>query len=294
MPSESVFLGRDAESERLVEIVSGCAARGAFVVVQGEVGIGKTSLIDAALERLGGRLRVMRGGADPMDRRRAHGLLLDVLAPVLTADDQRLTAERGEHLAEERLLEVIDAHCTRETTILVLEDLHWADPASLRLLTRLSRTLGQLPLTIVCSLRTQARHESPPALDHLLSMLSERGLVHTIELGPLPEATCLQITERLIGGRADDTLARYTASAGGNPLFLTELIRALLRDGAVTLNPRGEALLDPPAGPSPSLAMVMMRHLSHLSPETRELLTTAALLGTRFPRRSCDWSPSVR
>ncbi|UNK71482.1 LuxR family transcriptional regulator [Microbacterium sp. H1-D42] len=282
MPTGRLFVGRDAELARLLGFVTDSAPHGGFIAVQGDGGIGKSSLIDAALAQLPRRHQVLRGAADAMDRRRAYGIHLDALAPKLTLEDHRIAAERSEHLAGERLLEVIDA-CTREPTILVLEDLHWADPGSLRLLTKLSRTLEQMPLTIIASLRTQARHETAPALDHLLSVLSERGLLHVIDLQPLTESTCLHITEHLIGGRADDSLARYTASAGGNPLFLTELIRALVQDGAVTLGPRGEARLDAPAGPSPSLAMVMMRHLSHLTPATRELLTTAALLGTRFP-----------
>ncbi|KHK99948.1 hypothetical protein LK09_01105 [Microbacterium mangrovi] len=280
--SGSVFVGRDAELARLTDALDADElSTGRFVVVLGEGGIGKTSLIEAALQRLSGR-PVLRGAADAMDGRRTYGLLLDAFAPRLTEDDRRLAAGANEHAVGERLLAVID-EVAATPLVLVLEDLQWADPASLALLARLARTLEQLPLVVVGSMRTQARHETPPALDNLLSVLSERGLLQPMELTALPQSACVTIAERLTGGHVDGALARYVAASGGNPLFLTEMLRSLLRDGAVTIDAGGEAVLDAPVGPSPSLAMVMMRHLSHLSAPTRELLTSAALLGTRFP-----------
>ncbi|MDW4572899.1 AAA family ATPase [Microbacterium sp. M3] len=275
----SVFLGRDLELARLAE--ARAADSGRFFLVLGEGGIGKTTLLAAAVAQLPADRTVLRAAADEMNRRRSHGLLLEALAPLLGDDDRRLAARQNEHAIGERLLSVIDV-AAAEPTVIVLEDLQWADAASLGLLARLSRTLEQLPLVILGSMRTQASHDASAELDHLLSVLSERGRLVAVELGPLPPRTCLTITERMTGGRVGAVLERYVGAAGGNPLFLTEMIRALQRDGAVSISADGEALLDAPAGPSPSLGMVMMRHLSHLSTPTRELLTTAALLGTRF------------
>ncbi|MEV7619795.1 AAA family ATPase [Microbacterium sp. NPDC089321] len=280
-PPERIFIGRDAELAQLIDLARSGLTSGLFIVVRGEVGIGKSALIDAAVAQAPASRTVLRGAADAMDRRRAYGMLLDALAPLLTEQDRRMAAEQNEHVAGERLLSAIDSS-TREPTVLVLDDLHWADAASLRLLTRLSRSLAHLPLAIVASLRTQASHEVAPELDHLLGVLDEKDLLRAVELAPLPQPTCDAITERLTGARVDATLRRYVAAAGGNPLFLTEMVRALLRDGAVTVGPHGAVLRRIPADPSPSLAMVIMRHLSHLDLATRELLTTAALLGTRF------------
>jgi len=279
-PARHLFLGREPELRQLVAALQDTSDTGHFVVVLGEAGIGKTSLIDAALAAAG--RPVLRATADSMGRRRTHGLLLDAVAPVLTDEDRSIITGQAGYAAGERLHTVID-RVTAEPAVLVLEDLHWADADSLGMLARLSHTLEQIPLLIIGSLRTQASHATAPGLDHLLSVLSERGLVDMLRLGPLPHSTCVAITEQLTGGSVEGVLAHRVAAAGGNPLFLTELIRALLRDGAVTIGPHGEALLDAPAGPSPSLAMVIMRHLSHLTAPTRELLATAALLGTRFP-----------
>lgn len=137
-PPARVFVGRDAEVAEVVRTVRAGWSSGLCVIVRGEGGIGKTSLIDAAVAQLSTTHQVLRGAADAMDRRRAYGTLLDALAPVLTADDRLATAEQSEHVAGERLLAVIDA-ATRDPTLLVLEDLQWADAASLRLLARLGR-----------------------------------------------------------------------------------------------------------------------------------------------------------
>ncbi|WP_203579698.1 helix-turn-helix transcriptional regulator [Microbacterium hibisci] len=274
-----VFLGRDAELARLSE--ARATDSGRFLLVLGEGGIGKTTLLSAAVAQLSEGRTVLRASADAMNRRRSHGLLLEAFAPLLGDEDRSLASQQNEHAIGERLLSVIDV-VAAGPTVIVLEDLQWADAASLGLLTRLSRTLDQLPLVILGSMRTQASHDTPAELDHLLSVLSERGQLVAVELGPLTPPTCVAITERMTGGRVGGVLERYVGAAGGNPLFLTEMIRALVRDGAIRITADGEALLDAPVGPSPSLGMVMMRHLSHLSAQTRELLTTAALLGTRF------------
>lgn len=280
--SAPLFTGREAELSALVATWRGGLSSGRFLLVRGEGGIGKTALIDAAVAQAPPERRVLRGAADAMDRRRAFGVLLDALAPVLSEHDVRIAAEQNEHITGERLLSLLDG-MAGEPTVLILEDLHWADEASLRLLTRLARTLAQLPLVVVGSLRPQARHEVAPALDQLLGELDERGLLHPFELGPLSAISCIAVAEALTGAPVGPSLARYTTAAGGNPLFLTEMIRSLLRDQAVMVGPHGAELRETPAGPSPSLATVMMRHLSRLTVPTRELLTTAALLGVRFP-----------
>jgi predicted ATPase len=185
---DPLFLGRDAELADLVRTGRAGLTSGRFLLVRGEGGIGKSTLIDAAAAQVPPERHVLRGAADAMDRRLTYGLLLDALGPVLTDEDRRLATEHDERIAGERLLSAIDA-ATREPLVLILEDLHWADSASLRLLARLSRRLPRLSLVIVASLRPQARHEVAPALDHLLDELGERGLLHSFELGPLPPAS---------------------------------------------------------------------------------------------------------
>lgn len=281
------FVGRQAELSVLHDALATGGDRedrslGRFVVVQGEGGIGKTSLVDAALATAAGERLVLRGVADVMDQRRPFAVLLDAFGAFDGLDLESVSGDRDEYAVGERLLEVVDNLATTPS-LLVLEDLQWADPATLALLGRLSRTLAQLPLVVIGTLRPRARPDVPPDLDHLLTLLDERGLLTVNGLGPLPTEACVDLTERLTGARVEGALLEHVAAAGGNPLFLTEIVRTLVDDGALTVDPDGSARLDVPAGRSPSLAMVIMHHLSQLGPVTRELLTLAALLGTRFP-----------
>jgi len=199
LPPPRVFLGRDAELAALVSALRSDVTTGRFIVLQGPAGIGKTSLIDAALARAHRPAPPLRARADSMGRRHGHRLLVDALAPVLTEDDRALLSRRHQYGVGERLHSIID-RMAAQPTVFVLEDLHQADSASLALLARLARTVEQAPLLVIGSLRTQARHETRPALDHLLGVLGERGVLRTIELGPLPNAACLEITEHLTGG----------------------------------------------------------------------------------------------
>ena len=277
-----MFLGRENELAMLRSALHSTTDSGRFVLVRGEPGIGKSALIEATLRPAPAAKRVLRAGADVMDRRRPHGLLLDALAPELTDEDRAVIATRTGYAVGERLHLVID-RVAIAPTVLVLEDLHWSDPESLGLLSRLSHSLAQIPLLIVGSVRPHVHNDPPPGLDHLVSGLSERGLLQPIELGPLPHTACMAIAAQMAGGRPGDVLAGQVATAGGNPLFVTELLRALLRDGSVTIGHDGAASIAAPTGPSPSLGMVIMSHLSHLDRPTRELLGTAALLGSHFP-----------
>ncbi|MFE6736401.1 ATP-binding protein [Microbacterium sp. NPDC057650] len=283
-PPARLFFGRASELRVLAAGLDAAeSAGGRMIAILGEGGIGKSTLIEEALLRSRTTRAVMRASADVMDRRRPYALLLEAFGPLLTADERNIVDDRSAHAVGERLLALIDG-LVSTPSVLVLEDLQWADDASLALLARLDRTLEQLPLLIIASLRTQASHEMAAALDHLLSAYEERDLLQQVVVPPLPGEICIVLAERLTGGRVDGTLAHYVEAAGGNPLFLTEMIRSLLRDDAVTMRADGGAVLAAPVGPSPSpsLAMVMMRHLSHLGTATREMLTTAALLGTRF------------
>jgi DNA-binding CsgD family transcriptional regulator len=275
---EPVLFGRDSELARLV--AAGRGDSGRFVLVEGEGGIGKTSLLAEVMSRAEGRT-VLHAAADSSDRERTLGLIREALAPLIGADERPLAPWQNEHAVAERLLSLIDTVATRPT-VLVLEDLHWADAASLRLLARLSRTLAQIPLVIYGSRRTQSRQAILPELDHLLDALGGKGLLVSLELGPLTPAACIQLTEHLLGGRVDQNLERLISTAGGNPLFVTSMMRSLIHGGDVAVDSRGDAIVRSLPGPSASLSTVMMRHLSPLSAPTRELLTWGALLGTRF------------
>ena len=167
------FVGREPELAELAGLLAEVAAgRGAAVLVEGEAGIGKTALLETGL---GGAdepgCRVLWGYCDELTRGLPLSAMLEALA---VADEPGAEAEaeptlsgpgRGSALSMrmaggdpvmaeiERLLGLVDRLCAAGPVVLAIEDLHWADEATLLLWRRLSRSTAQLPLLLVGTCR---------------------------------------------------------------------------------------------------------------------------------------------
>ncbi|KGN41555.1 ATP-binding protein [Knoellia aerolata] len=291
-------VGRAQELRTLsTALTRGPSHPGRFVVVSGDAGIGKSSLVAVALSRAPHE-GVLRAACEPMDRRRPFGVLLEALASgppdvakaaVGLRDEQGSGRRRGrgheapptgvsEFVVGERIIDLLDRLSTTPS-VMVLEDLQWADSASVALLSRLSRTLAQLPLVCVVTLRSGSPRDG---LGRLMEAMTAHGLLTHVELAPLPDDACLAVIEHLAGGRSNAELTHHARAAGGNPFYLTEMILAHVREGSLTIDESGEATFVRPLAPPSSLAAILLRHVEFLTPETRELLSLAALMGTRF------------
>ncbi len=112
-----------------------------------------------------------------------------------------------------------------------------------------------------------------------MGLLHARGAT-SVPLGPLDEQACLQLLEGLVDARPGDRLAGLAQRAAGNPLFVCELVGALLADGAV-IRSGGQAEVSA-AHAAPSLPVTILHRLSFLAPEGLELLGLASMLGTGF------------
>ncbi|KGN31310.1 hypothetical protein N802_04270 [Knoellia sinensis KCTC 19936] len=280
-------VGRDDELRALTHALGPQGhAEGRVVLVRGEPGIGKTTLIEAALGEVGASAgRVLRAGADAMGQRRPYWPLLNALAVDVGEGKGSLAGPKaadghsdlglGEHV-----LDLIDVLAARGPLTLVLEDLQWADRGTLAVLVRLTRSLPQQPIVIVCSTRPLPHSGD---LDQFASEAEARHLLTTIDLGPLGHGACTELAEVVTGARVDDTVAHQLESAGGNPLFLIEMLGVAQRDGSLTVAPDGTARLNSSPDRPPSLALMIMNHLSALSAPARDLLLLASVLGARFP-----------
>jgi tetratricopeptide (TPR) repeat protein len=232
------------------------AGQGQALFVIGEAGLGKTSVLEGAREQAAG-FAVGVGRGQAMEATLHFGIVSEALRGVGVGNPLDVPRSEGSaglgaraayFYATLRQLE-----SRKEPTLILLDDLHWADPDSLALVSFLSHRLASVPVALVATLRPWPR----AALD-LARHLAQHGLAQLEQLMPLspPAATAL-LSEQLGGRLSDEMIDRALAASGGNPLFLEEIAR-LVRDGRSLsdLDERGSEatlLLSRIAGPGADL-----------------------------------------
>ncbi|WP_203981200.1 ATP-binding protein, partial [Planosporangium flavigriseum] len=289
-------IGRDSELELVRSALAGVASgRGGVVLVEGEPGIGKSALLHDALAgtaELGCQLGWV--AADELSPRIPLRLLLDCLeiesrspdrgrigvAALLGGPPTGAFASRSDPMAAvvERALTMVDKMCTDAPVVLVADDLQWADETSLLAWHRLARTVSHRPLLLVGAYRpVPSRDELDPLRD---DAVASRGLVR---LAPLSEQTVAEIAAGLAGAPIGPRLRALTAHAGGNPLYLRELIDALRREKAITIDAGQAELADGWSKRAPeTLTAAIAARLGFLSHNATTALRVATLLGPEF------------
>ncbi|HEY7857834.1 MAG TPA: LuxR C-terminal-related transcriptional regulator [Candidatus Nanopelagicales bacterium] len=189
---------------------------GRLALISGEAGVGKSALVRSLVADHEGAQRALQGGCDALFTPRPLGPFLDIAQQ--TGGDLQLLLDgpaRPHVVADALLVEL-----SRAPTLLVLEDVHWADEASLDVLTLLARRLGELSLFVVVTYRDDELGPTHP-LRIVLGELATHQDVVRLRLAPLS----VQGVAELVGSRpidADDLYGR----TGGNPFFVTEVIAA--------------------------------------------------------------------
>ncbi len=221
-------------------------ARGRVLLVNGEAGIGKTSLLQKFCGESGPRVRILWGACDPLFTPRPLGPLLDVGRQTGGELDERV--ERGDkpHDVANALLRELEAP---SPTVLVLEDLHWADEATLDVTRLVARRIAESPALFVASYRDEELSPTHP-LRVILGELPPGESVDRLELAGLsPEAVAT-----LAAAKGVDSEELYYRTSG-NPFFVTEALAAeteqvprTVRDAVLArasrLSPAARALLD--------------------------------------------------
>lgn len=281
--SPTPLVGRRDELAALTEIVRSRRGGGRLVVVEGEAGIGKSRLI-AATARLASNagLAVLVSGAEELEAHRPFGAIIDCIGAE-RLDDRSMTGELGLDRAGERLfrvaetmIECLDRLCAATSVMVIIEDIHWADPGTLGVLARVAAEIEQYPAALVVTARPQPRS---PQLNRLLGLFGARGAVH-LRVGPLDQHSCERLLASLVGASPGPRLVQHAARAGGNPLFLGELVGALLASGAIVYEADRAELADDVA--TPSLPLTILQRLSVVAPDVLELLGIAAVIGVSF------------
>jgi DNA-binding CsgD family transcriptional regulator/tetratricopeptide (TPR) repeat protein len=192
------------------------AVRGAgrVVYVTGEPGIGKTSLVTRFVRGLGGETRVLFGTCDDLSVPRPLGPIRDLAGSVSPALEGALAAGAAPH--DIQTLLVAELELPPRPTVLVLEDIHWADDATLDAITVLGRRIGALPALLVLTFRAGEVPPGHPLHATVGAIRADDSVV--LELGPL--------SKRAVAALAGDRAAEVFAATGGNPFYVNELVCA--------------------------------------------------------------------
>jgi DNA-binding SARP family transcriptional activator/tetratricopeptide (TPR) repeat protein len=303
---DTPLIGRDQEMTRLraalAEAVSG---QGRVVAFVGEAGVGKTRLVaELAAEVPAGSTRVLIGRCHESEQILPFGPWVDAFRAGRVGEDRewfetlplamrrelgRLLPElgpgNGESAAPPDYLQLFEGVslllsrvADRRPTVLILEDLHWADEMSIRLLAFISRRLQAWHLLVIVTAREEELVDAP-MLHRTLGELARESDVTRLALRPLSRSDTFHLVAALSRPGSDGaTAARLEEevwrASGGNPLVVVEAIRAATQHA---LSPGLEGL------PLPErVSDIIGRQLDRLCERSRELVTQASVVGREF------------
>jgi class 3 adenylate cyclase len=301
--SAAPFTGRDTELELLVQTWTRTSSElhPQLVTLVGLPGIGKTRLMlefAAGVERAQGR--TLRGRPLPYGEPAAYwafGQIIREACGIFATDSAGVAAERldaraasllpatearelATHLSilarltedtveDRRALfasaqRFLEALAREQPTLVVFEDLHWADESLLELLEGLSARLGDVPLLILALARPELL-DTRPSWARLQTNL-------TVQLQALTDAHTRTLVRRLLSGAADQSIAgRIEAMGAGNPLFIEELAAWLSESDAAGV-----------AGLPANVKTIIAARLDQLPPAERQMILDASVIGDVF------------
>ncbi|MBV9545401.1 MAG: AAA family ATPase, partial [Chloroflexi bacterium] len=259
MAGDSAFVERDQQLAQLDGALADvCVGRGRVVLVCGEAGAGKSSLVSQfASDRASRRgVDVLTGLCDPFPSRAALGPLFDIGVALDVPPEQLRSAPSSPH---DLFLDVYARLAAlRRPVAVVVEDVHWADQATLDLVAFLGRRVQRLPLLLILTFRSDELRAADPLGVTLGNLATTPGLVR-IDLEPLSR-TAVASLARGTGIDAGE-LHRRT---GGNPFFVSEVLR------------------NPEAAVPPTVRDAILARISRLSPEAQQTIQAAAVIGARM------------
>ena len=214
--STEVLLEREDALAQLHEAFAATAAgRGRFVLVGGEAGVGKTSLVRRFCEELPDGTAVFWGGCDPLMTPRPLGPFLEIAERARGAIDGVLDPWSAAHDVAAGLLELCD---DRQTLVVVVEDAHWADEGTLDVLRLLGRRNAATRCLALVTYRDDQLGRAHP-LRIALGDLATAASVERLSVRPLSRDGVARLAA---GGDVDvDTVWRLTS---GNPFYVAELL----------------------------------------------------------------------
>ncbi|GEA88090.1 ATP-binding protein [Cellulomonas cellasea] len=300
------LVGRGPELDDLDDALSSVSAgSGSIMLLEGEAGVGKSSIAHAVrttAHLLGLEVRSASASAVP---RRPFALLADALLParpVPGAEDALgPVPSRAASPVEEELAALLDG--ARDTPaapavvarteelftalvrrrgdsgpwLLVLDDLHLADEASLAVLYRLAREGAVERALLLATMRPVPRGAE---LATVVAAWTRAGARY-VELRPLAPTAVVELAESRVGAPVGPALRGALATTGGNPRFVADLVQAVQDAGALVPMPPGGVDVAHDGWVGPLDALVVAR-LDYLGADVTALLARASVLGSSF------------
>ena len=288
------LLERDDEHRVLERAVEQAGlGNGGAVLVEGQAGVGKTELLRlaASLGEAGGR-RVMRGRGSELDRSFGFGVVRQLLERCVRESPDLLTggaepagavftATQGDATDAEGLFARLHGLywlaanvASREPLVLVADDLHWADTASLRWLVFLAERIEDLPVLLVAA----TRPAEPGADLALLDVLASRSEI--VRPAPLSASAAAE----LVRARLPDAVEQFSAAChqatGGNAFLLGELLAELADQGAAGTAAESTGIFE---FDSERVGHAVRRRLRLMSDDATAVARSVAVLGPPTP-----------
>jgi DNA-binding SARP family transcriptional activator len=304
LPAATPLVGRDAELSRLRAALDGALdGRGQVVILVGEAGIGKTSILQTLASEAAGRgCRLAPGRSHEteqilpfgpwVDAFRAGQIVVDeeilgALAPVWRAELVRLFPElaapglppssEDQRRLFESMARLVEQAAVIQPLVVLLEDVHWADEMSVRLLSFLGRRLPAWPVLVMATAREEELADAA-ALRRALQELVGESYVTEVRLAPLSAPDTASLVRSLTKAGSDpeavmgleDQIWRVSE---GNPFVVVETLRAL---------GEGTALASTSLPLPDRVRAVIASRLEKLSDLGRQLTAAAAVIGREF------------
>jgi DNA-binding CsgD family transcriptional regulator len=274
------LVGRAAEVAAVHTAIDATArGLGQCLVVEGMAGIGKSRLLAEGIEYAAGlELSVATGQATELDRVAPLSLLLGALRPVLPAFPAKIgeAAEHSGFWLIDRLGALIEDEVRDRPTLVVLDDVQWADELTALALRVLVPALASSPVCWVLARRPlPERAPGQEAVDRLLADGATR-----LQLEPLRRNFVAELCAELLGAAPDQHLLTLAERSDGNPFLLGDLLTSLRDAGRIAV---ADGVSTVTGGElPPSFLLSVERRLRDLSEPTSALLVAGAVLGRRF------------
>jgi DNA-binding SARP family transcriptional activator/tetratricopeptide (TPR) repeat protein/DNA-binding CsgD family transcriptional regulator len=302
------LIGREKDVETLAALAAAArAGHAGLALVHGPTGIGKTSLLDTwtGQERQRG-MRIIRATCAESESALAFAVVRQLFEPVIASapeqtramlfDAQATLAKRalavdmdpsGDDTALATSFAVLHSLywllvnlTTTGPLAIVIDDVQWSDPPSLRWLAYMGRRLEGLPVLLVISART----DNDKHLDSdLLTELASRRDCHLLHLGALTEANAFQLVTAVLGPETDaEFCAACLETSEGNPLVLLELLQTIAASGLPPLAKNTDQVRE--FGVE-TLTRGVLDRLAGQPEQTIRVATALAILGDGAPER---------